>query len=142
MTIWQLAVPVLVLALSGCNWFHDDRPEPSGLPYHAPGPEKHNVYSSDEAVNAAVSSISLRMAVSSLGPFRVVPTRNKTSALGFRVIDSLARMRLSRPDSSSILRLEDRIPADGVWSLVLFHPDGGEFLRKSFKLKDGGNERK
>ena len=123
-----------VLMLSGCCWFRDDRPEPSGTPYASAVQPEDKVCSPDQAVNAAVSSISLRMAVSSQGPFRIIPGK-KNTALGFQVIDSLARMRLSRPSAQHILLLEDTI-SDGTWTLVLSHPDGREFLRKSLKLKE------
>ena len=123
-----------VLMLSGCRWFCDDRPEPHGSPYAPAVHQEHRGSSPEEAVNAAVSSISLRMAVSSQGPFRIIP-RKKNTALGFQVIDSLARMRLSRPSAQHILLLEDTI-SDGTWTLVLSHPDGREFLRKSLKLKE------
>ena len=126
-----------VLLLAGCRWFCDDRPEPSGAPYPSAVHQENKICSPDEAVNAAVSSISLRMAVSSQGPFRIIP-RKKNTALGFQVIDSLAGMRLSRPSAQHILLLEDAI-SNGTWTLVLSHPDGREFLRKSLKLKEAVN---
>ena len=127
----------MVLILSGCRWFGDNRPEPVGTPYVSSVQQGNKVYSSDEAVNAAVSSISLRMAVSSQGPFRIIP-RKKNTALGFQVIDSLARMRLSRPSAPHILLLEDAV-SNGTWTFVLSHPDGREFLQKSFQIKDAVN---
>ena len=129
----------MALLLSGCCWFRDDRPEPSGTPYVSVTQQKEKVYSSDEAVNAAVSSISLRMAVSSQGPFRIIPKNN--TALGAQVIDSLAGMRLSRPSAQYVLLLED-VVSDGIWTLVLSYPDGREFLRKSLKIEDAGNGQK
>ena len=127
----------ILLLLSGCRWFRDDRPEPIGTPYVYANQQGNKVFSSDEAVNAAVSSISLRMAVSPQGTFRIIPKKNNT-ALGFQVIDSLAGMRLSRPSAPHILLLEDTV-SDGTWTLVLSYPDGREFLRKSLKLKDNLN---
>ena len=127
----------MVLLLSGCCWFRDDRPEPVGTPYVSPVQQGNKVYSSDEAVNSAVSSISLRMAVSPQGTFRIIP-KKKNTVLGFQVIDSLAGMRLSRPSATDILLLEDTV-SNGTWTLVLSYPDGREFLRKSLKLKDALN---
>ena len=126
-----------ILLLSGCRWFCDDRPEPSGTPYASAVRQENKACSPDEAVNAAVSSISIRMAVSSQGPFRIIPGK-KNTALGFQVIDSLADMRLSLPSAQHILLLEDTI-SDGTWTLVLSHSDGREFLRKSLNLKESGN---
>ena len=124
----------MVLLLTGCCWFRDDRPEPVGTPYTNQVQQHPSAYSSAEAVNAAVSSVSLRMAVSPLGPFRIVP-KKKNTALGFQVIESLDRMRLTRPSAPHILLLEDEI-SDGVWTFLLSHPDGREFLQKSLKIKD------
>ena len=129
-----------VLLLSGCCWFRDDRPEPIGTPYENHVQQRPKTCSPAEAVNAAVSSVSLRMAVSPQGPFRVIP-KKKNTALGFQVIDSLDRMRLSRPSSPHILLLEDEI-SDGIWTFILSHPDGREFMRKSLKIKDTGNEKR
>ena len=130
----------VVLMLSGCTWFCDNRPEPVGTPYDSAVQPKDRSYSSDEAVNAAVSAISLRMAVSSQGPFRVIP-KKKVTVLGFRIIDSLSRMRLSRPSAPHILFLEDSV-TEGAWTFVLSYPDEREFLRKSLKLKGYGNGQK
>lgn len=127
----------MALLLSGCCWFRDDRPEPVGTPYASAVQQGNKVYSSDEAVNSAVSSISLRMAVSPQGTFRIIP-KKKNTVLGFQVIDSLVGMRLSRPSAPHILLLEDTV-SDGTWTFVLSHPDGREFLRKSLKLKDAVN---
>ena len=131
------AILAMVLLLSGCCWFRDDRPEPVGTPYASANQQENKVFSSDQAVNAAVSSISLRMAVSPQGTFRIIP-KKKNTVLGFQVIDSLAGMRLSRPSAPHILLLEDSV-SNGTWTLVLSHPDGREFLRKSLKLKDAVN---
>lgn len=131
---------IIVLLVSGCTWFCDNRPEPEGVPYDTSVREKPTVCSSDEAVNAAVSAISLRMAVSSQGPFRVIP-KKKNTVLGFRIIDSLERMRLARPSAPNILFLEDSI-ADGTWTFILSYPDEREFMRKSLRIKEPDNGQK
>lgn len=134
------AILSIVLLLSGCCWFRDDRPEPTGAPYTPAVRKNTRVYSSDAAVNAVVSSASLRMAASPQGTFHIIP-KKKTSVLGLRVIDSLVGMRLSRPSAPHILLLEDSV-SDGTWTLVMSHPDGREFLRKSLKLEESGNGQK
>ena len=134
------AILSIVLLLSGCCWFRDDRPEPTGAPYVPAVRQNTRIYSSDAAVNAVVSSASLRMAASPQGTFHIIP-KKKTSVLGLRVIDSLVGMRLSRPSAPHILLLEDTV-SDGTWTLILSHPDGQEFLRKSLKLEESGNGQK
>ena len=134
------AILSIVLLQSGCCWFRDDRPEPTGAPYVPAVRQNTRIYSSDAAVNAVVSSASLRMAASPQGTFHIIPKKN-TTALGLRVIDSLAGMRLSRPSAPHILLLEDTV-SDGTWTLILSHPDGQEFLRKSLKLEESGNGQK
>lgn len=128
-----VCLPAL-LFLTGCSWFRDDRPEPSGSPYAAEVKTPKQVYSEAEAVNAAVSAISLRMAVSSEGPFRVIPTEKKTTSLGYKVIGSLERMRLSQISAPCVLRLEDARTETGSWCLALRHPDGRVFVEKIFQL--------
>ena len=140
---WRKAVMLLLFCLGllpalfllpGCAWFRDDRPEPSGSPYAADIKTPKTFYAEAEAVNAAVSAISLRMAVSSEGPFRVVPTEKKTTSLGYKVIGSLSSMRLSRISAPCVLYLEDVRVGAGPWSLTLRHPDGRIFIVKTFQL--------
>ena len=131
--LFSLAFLPVLLSLQGCAWFRDDRPEPSGSPYAADVKTPKQAYSEAEAVNAAVSAVSLRMAVSSEGPFRVVPTEKKTTFLGYKVISSLSSMRLSRASAPCVLHLED-VRGDGLWNLVLRHPDGRIFIAKTFQL--------
>ena len=123
----------MLLFLPGCAWFRDNRPEPSGSPYAADVKTPKKIYTEAEAVNAAVSAISLRMAVSSEGPFRVIPTDKKTTSLGFKVIGSLDAMRLSRLSAPSVLHLEDA-RTEGSWRLVLQYSDGRVFVDKTFQL--------
>ena len=122
------------LLLSGCVWFRDNRPEPDGSPYAAPSRPPKQLYSEAEAVNAAVSAISLRMAASSQGPFRVISAKEATSA-GHQVTDALIRMRLSRVTAAHVLLLEDNLTSPDCWNLVLRHPDGTVFIEKTFYLK-------
>lgn len=135
--IWFIsAVSLLSLMMtSGCACFRENRPEPSGSPYDAPAKPAEAALSSEEAVNAAVSAVSLRMAASSQGPFRVISVERKTSVLGFKVIDSLVRMRLSRLSASEILLLEDARNDRNEWSVVFRYPDGRIFLNRTFQLK-------
>ena len=132
--LFSLAFLPVLLSLQGCAWFRDDRPEPSGSPYAADVKTPKQAYSEAEAVNAAVSAVSLRMAVSSEGPFRVVPTEKKTTFLGYKVISSLSSMRLSRASAPCVLHLEDVRGGAGLWSLALRHPDGRVFVEKTFQL--------
>ncbi len=123
------------MLLSGCAWFRDDRPEPDGSPYAAGPRQPTRIYTEAEAVNAAVSAVSLKMAVSSKGPFRVIPLKGKTTPAGDQVIESLTRMRLSRSDAVHVLQLEDTLTGTGEWSLILRSPDGTVFFSKTFHLK-------
>ena len=132
-TLIAAAGSCLSLLTSGCTAV--DRPEPSGSPYDAPAKPAEAALSSEEAVNAAVSAVSLRMAASSQGPFRVISVERKTSVLGFKVIDSLVRMRLSRLSASEILLLEDARNDRNEWSVVFRYPDGRIFLNRTFQLK-------
>lgn len=125
----------MVLLLAGCRWFCDDRPEPVGTPYDSVVQPKDRSYSSDEAVNAAVSAVSLKMAVSSQGPFRVIPKKDRTTSLGFRTIDSLTRMGLSRLQAPVPLCLEDRRNDKNEWTVTLRDASGKIFYCKTFLLK-------
>ena len=136
-TLIAAAGSCLSLLNSGCTAV--DRPEPSGSPYDSPVKPAKEVFSPEEAVNAAVSAVSLRMAVSPQGPFRVIPVAQKTSVLGFKVMDSLSRMRLSRISASATLLLEDSRNDRNEWSVIFRHPDGRIFLSRTFQLKGGGH---
>ena len=131
--IFLLAAAVL---LPGCALFRDDRPDPSGSPYGGAKPEAGQLYSEAEAVNAAVSSISLKMAVSTQGPFRIIPKKDRTTSLGFRTIDSLARMGLSSFQAPCPLYLEDRLDTGNQWTVDLFDASGKIFYRKTFILRE------
>ena len=136
---FSLLLSAMLLMLSGCTWFRDNRPEPSGLPYAADSRQPKHSYTEAEAVNAAVSAISLRMATAARGPYRVVPGGKEVSPLGYQVIDSLTRMRLSRISAPSILQLEDaRTDPDG-WNFTLRNSDGTVFITKTFQLKEGSH---
>lgn len=126
------AVPVM---LSGCTLFRDDRPEPSGSPYGGASAPTPQLFSDAEAVNAAVSAISLKMAVSSQGPFRIVPKKDRTTGLGFRTVESLARMGLSRLQAPYPLYLEDCRNDKNEWTVILADPSGNIFYRKTFLLR-------
>ena len=128
-----VCLPAL-LFLPGCSWFRDDRPEPTGSPYAEEVKTPKQAYTEAEAVNAAVSAVSLRMAVSPEGPFRVIPTEKHTTALGYKVIGSLNSMRLSQISAPCVLHLEDVRVGTGLWSLTLRHPDGRMFIAKTFQL--------
>ena len=131
-----LTVLTVLTLLTGCLWFQDNRPEPQGPPYASDAGQPRTACTEAEAVNAAVSSISLRMAASSArGPFRVVPAEKKTTALGYRIMDSLVRMRLSRFSGANVLRLEDWRGEKGEWSFILRSADGEIWLTRTFLLK-------
>ena len=130
--IFLLAAAVL---LPGCTLFRDDRPDPSGSPYGGTAQTTGQLYSEAEAVNAAVSAISLKMAVSPQGPFRVIPKKDRTTSLGSKTIDSLARMGLSRLQAPCPLYLEDRRNDKNEWTVILFEPSGRTFYSKTFLLK-------
>jgi|GEM_PF-1919524 len=139
---WRLIpVSIVILALQGCSWFHDDRPPPQGAPYETGETARNQLFSEAEAVNAAVSGISLRMAVSGEGPFRIVPLEKKTSALGHQVRDSLIRMRLDRPGASCRLTLEDRRSDRGLWTITLRRADGTVFYAGTFQLNEDSHAR-
>ncbi len=124
-----------IFLLAGCSWFRDDRPEPDGSPYAAAPKQQQETCTEAEAVNAAVSAISLRMATSPKAPFRVIPLKGKTTSAGDQVIESLTRMRLSRFDAAQVLRLEDALAGSGEWTLSLRNPDGTMFFTKKYHLK-------
>ena len=121
--------------LQGCTLFRDDRPTPSGSPYgRDPGTVRQS-YSEAEAVNAAVSAVSLKMAVSPQGPFRVIPNEEKITPLGRKTIESLTRMGLSTLQAPCPLYLEDSLDAEKEWSVVLLDDSGKTFFRKTFPLR-------
>ena len=141
-SVWRLIpVSVILLAAQGCSWFHDDRPPPQGSPYETGRPARDQVLSEAEAVNAAVSGISLRMAVSGEGPFQIFPLEKKTSALGHQVRVSLIRMRLDRPGASARLILEDLRSDRGLWTITLRRADGTIFYTGTFQLKEDAHVR-
>ena len=125
-----------VLLLPGCTLFRDTRPDPSGSPYGGAKPAAGQLYSEAEAINAAVSAISLKMAVSKQGPFRLIPKNNKVTRLVFRTIDSLTRMGLSRIQAPYPLYLEDSLDTKNKWTLVLTDASGKIFYRKTFILRE------
>ena len=139
---WRL-IPfaVVILALQGCSWFHDDRPPPQGSPYETGNNSRDQLFSEAEAVNAAVSGISLRMAVSGEGPFQIVPLEKKTSALGHQVRGSLIRMRLERPSAPARLTLEDQRSDRRLWTITLRRADGTIFYTGTFQLKEDDHVR-
>lgn len=121
--------------LQGCILFRDDRPTPSGSPYgRDPGTVRQS-YSEAEAVNAAVSAVSLKMAVSPQGPFRVIPNEEKITPLGRKTIESLTRMGLSTLQAPCPLYLEDSLDAEKEWTVVLLDDSGKTFFRKTFSLR-------
>ena len=122
--------------LSGCTLFRDNRPDPSGSPYGDVKPEAGQLYSEAEAVNAAVSAISLKMAVSAQGPFRIIPKKNQITRLGSGTIDSLTRMGLSRLQAPCPLYLEDSLDSKNAWTVVLLDASGKTFYRKTFLLRE------
>lgn len=130
--IFLLAAAVL---LPGCTLFRDDRPDPSGSPYGGTAQTTGQLYSEAEAVNAAVSAVSLKMAVSPQGPFRVIPKKDRTTSLGYKTIDSLARMGLSRLQAPCPLYLEDCRNDKNEWIVILLDPSGRTFYSKTFLLK-------
>lgn len=134
---YQLSILLLSAAvlLSGCSLFRDDRPDPSGSPYGGTAQTTGQLYSEAEAVNAAVSAVSLKMAVSPQGPFRVIPKKDRTTSLGSQTIDSLARMGLSRFHAPCPLYLEDSLDANNEWTVVLVDASGKIFYRKTFILR-------
>ena len=127
-----LAAAVL---LQGCTLFRDDRPTPSGSPYGRDPGTVRQFYSEAEAVNAAVSAVSLKMAVSPQGPFRVIPNEEKITPLGRKTIESLTRMGLSTLQAPCPLYLEDSLDAENVWTVVLLDDSGKTFFRKTFSLR-------
>ena len=134
---WRLIpISVILLTVQGCSWFQDDRPPPQGSPYEPGTAVRDQVFSEAEAVNAAVSGISLRMAVSGEGPFRIIPLEKKTSALGHQIRISLVRMRLDRPGAPAWLTLEDSRSDRGRWAITLRRADGTVFYTGTFQLKE------
>ncbi len=134
---YQLYIPLLsaALLLSGCALFRDDRPDPSGSPYGGTKPAAGQFYTEAEAVNAAVSAVSLKMAVSSQGPFRIIPKKAKSTRLGSQLIDSLTRMGLSRLQAPYLLYLEDSRNSRDEWTIALLDTSGKTFYCKTFILR-------
>ena len=130
-----IALLTAIVLLQGCTLFRDDRPTPSGSPYgRDPGTVRQS-YSEAEAVNAAVSAVSLKMAVSTQGPFRVIPNEKKVTALGRKTIESLTRMGLSPLQAPYLLYLEDCLNSENVWTVTLLDNSGKIFFRKTFSLR-------
>ncbi len=123
------------MVLSGCALFRDDRPDPAGSPYGGASRQTGQIYTEAEAVNAAVSAVSLKMAVSSRGPFRIIPKKEKVSRLGFKMIDSLSRMGLSRLQAPYLLYLQDSLDTNNGWTVDLIDASGKIFYRKTFILR-------
>lgn len=119
----------LLLILSGCSLFRDNRPAPTGSPYAVSQPPKNGekACSEDEAVNAAATAISIRMSFSSHAPFCVIPVRGKVSRIGSKVHVSLVQMGLSRGGAAYPLLLEDRLVGN-EWTVILLQgwQDGDE----------------
>ena len=128
-TFFRLFSAAVLLTLSGCSLFRDDRPAPEGPPYAVSDPPKtaEKLYSEAEAVNAAATAISVRMSFSSLAPFRVIPVEGKLSPAGSKVHLSLVQMGLSRAGAPYPLLLEDRLDGN-KWTVTLLQdwPDGNE----------------
>ena len=133
--IFSFFVLAVAWLLSGCALFRDDRPEPSGSPYGGASAQTAQLHSEAEAVNAAVSAISLKMAVSSQGPFRIIPKKEKITKLGWSTIDSLTRMGLSRFQAPCPLFLEDSLDTNNEWTVVLLDASGRTFCLKTFLIK-------
>lgn len=131
-TVLLLAAAIL---LPGCTLFRDDRPDPSGSPYGGTVQTAGQLYSEAEAVNAAVSAVSLKMAASSQGPFRIIPKKEKVTRLGFRAVDSLTQMGLSRLQAPCPLYLEDSLDTNNGWTITLLDASGKTFYCKTFILK-------
>ena len=121
--------------LPGCALFRDDRPAPSGSPYGRVPGSAPRLHSEADAVNAAVSAVSLKMAVSSQGPFRIIPRKDRTTALGFKTIESLAGMGLSRFQAPCPLYLEDSLNSKNEWTVIILDASGKTFYRKTFLLR-------
>ena len=128
-TFFRIFSATVLLTLSGCSLFRDNRPAPEGPPYAVSDPPKtaEKLYSEAEAVNAAATAISVRMSFSSRAPFRVIPVEGKLSPAGSKVLESLVRMRLSRPGAPYPLLLEDRLDGN-EWTVTLLQDwaDGNE----------------
>lgn len=133
--LYSLLLSAAVLLLPGCALFRDDRPPPSGSPYGGGSGPVIQLYSEAEAVNAAVSAVSLKMAVSPQGPFRIIPKERKTTPLGLNTIESLARMGLSRIQAPCPLYLEDSRNSKNEWTVILLDSSNRIFYRKTFSLK-------
>ena len=133
--LFCIFVSAVAMLLSGCSLFRDDRPDPSGSPYGGDSRQTAPIFSEAEAVNAAVSAVSLKMAVSSQGPFRIIPKKGKVSTLGFKMIGSLSRMGLSRLQAPCPLYLEDCLVADRQWTVTMLEPSGKTFYHKTFILR-------
>ena len=132
----RFLVLAAVLLLPGCALFRDNRPDPAGSPYGSAKSEAEQPYSEAEAVNAAVSAISLKMAVSSQGPFRIISKKDKITRLGSRMTDSLTRMGLSPLQAPYPLYLEDRLDNRNQWTVALTDASGNIFYRKTFILRE------
>ena len=133
--LYSLLLSAAVLLLPGCVLFRDNRPLPSGSPYGDGSEPAGQPGSEAEVVNAAVSAVSLKMAVSSQGPFRIIPRERKITSLGLKTIESLTRMGLSRIQAPCPLYLEDSRNSENEWTVILFDSSNRIFYRKTFFLK-------
>ena len=126
-----------LVPLTGCrSWFQeDDRPVPTEPPYAVSPAETEKIYSETDAVNAAVSAVSLRLAGSGTGPFQVLPVNGRTTPLGFQVIRSLYNMKQAQSSAPHVLNWEDSRNEQGQWRIRLVR-DGRIFFEKILQIKE------
>ena len=132
-SLWILFALLMISA--GCrSWFEDNRPEPVNPPYQIPeNREQIKLYTPDEAVNAAVTAVSLQMAISGIPPVEIRSAK-PISLMGGAFRDSLIRMRLAQFRSNASLFYTDHLSEKNVWSLTLKYPDGKIFFSKQYPL--------
>lgn len=128
-----------LVPLTGCRslfLWEDDRPVPTEPPYAVSPAETEKIYTEAEAVNAAVSAVSLRLAVSGAGPFQVRAVNGRTTSRGFQVIRALYNMKQAQFSAPYILDWEDSRNEQGLWQIRLMR-DGQIFFGKTLKIQEG-----
>lgn len=125
-----------LIPLTGCRSLirEDDRPVPTEPPYAVSPAETEKIYSETDAVNAAVSAVSLRLAVSGSGPFQVRPVNGRTTPPGLQVIRALYNMKQAQNQAPYILNWEDSRVEPGLWRIRLTLKDR-IFFEKTLKIK-------
>lgn len=117
------ALLVCLLFSSGCALWHEDDggTEPVTIPYAVLHPGKmpagnpSQTSALEASINEAASAVSLKMALSGKGPFKILSVR-KPAPAGEKILRSLYHMGLIVPTAKDILYYSDTV-SGGILSI-------------------------